>query len=255
MNHATAQPGSWALEGTGGTLRGSTLAGSVDVAHPDLGLRDLKLNESHLTAHLLRVQRENDGANAWPLSVAEAYVRGADLVASYQPSPDWPYSPQIYWRTNTFDSLDGILGSLSLLVSVQTHLLDTHPKIVVISQLAAKEVLHVTADHRQSPEAHTIARDSTLQPATGVFCLLRRLTDFPISYAEFMPASDFQSLRMQSDDAGNSNAQWTLFAEFLEKGVIRRARLHSAFLSRENDLHVAAACCDAIGRDSLPLTT
>jgi hypothetical protein len=70
-----------------------------------------------------------------------------------------------------------------------------------------------------------------------------------------MPASDFQSLRIQSDDACNSSARWTLFAEFLEKGVIRRARLHSAFLSRENDLHFAAACCDAIQRDSLPLTT
>jgi hypothetical protein len=57
------------------------------------------------------------------------------------------------------------------------------------------------------------------------------------------------------DDQGISTAQWTLFAEFLEKGVIRRARLHSAFLRREHDLDIAAACCVTIERDSLPLTT
>ena len=255
MNSASAQDGSWALEGTSGALRSGTLAGIVDVSRPDLGLRNVKLSERRLSGQLLQVQREADDASAWPLSVAEAYVRGADLVASYRPSNDWPYSPQIYWRAGAIDSFDGLLGSFSLLVSVQTHLLDTHPKIVVTSQLEAEEVLHVTADRGQCLKADSIARDCTIQSPKGVCCLVRRLTDMPISYAEFMPASDYQALCVRYDDENNCSAQWTLFAEFLEKGVIRRARLQCAFLRRENDLDLAAACCDAIERDSLPLTT
>jgi hypothetical protein len=255
MNYAAAQECSWALERTSGALRGGTLAGCVDVSHPDLGLRNVQLGERHLTGHFFCVHRDAVGSKDWPLSVAEAYVRGTDLVASYQPSADWPYSPQIYWRANAIDSFEGVLGSLSLLVSVQTHLLDTHPKIVVTSQLAAKEVLHVTPDGGKCVKADSIARDCTIQPAMGICCLVHRLTGTPISYAEFMPASDYQSLQVRNDDNGNWNVQWTLFAEFLEKGVIRRARLHGAFLRRENDLDLAAACCEAIERDSLPLTT
>jgi hypothetical protein len=255
MNYAAAQDRSWALEGTRGALRGGALAACVDAAHPEFGLRDVKLSERRVTAHLLQVQREANDAYDWPLPLAETYVRGADLVSSYQPSEDWPYSPQIYWRAGALDFRDGLLGSMSLLLSVQTHLLNTHPKIVVSSHLASQEVVLVTADRGQCVKAESIARDCTIQPSIGVCCLMRRLTDLPISYVEFMPASDFQSLRVRNDDEGNNCAQWQLFAEFLEKGVIRRARLHSAFLRRENDLSLAAACCDAIERDSLPLTT
>ena len=37
-----------------------------------------------------------------------------------------------------------------------------------------------------------------------------------------------------------------MFADFLEKGVIRRARVHAAVLPRENDVELAIECCRAI---------
>jgi hypothetical protein len=49
--------------------------------------------------------------------------------------------------------------------------------------------------------------------------------------------------------------EWRLFAEFLEKGVIRRARIHGAIVPRDNDVEIAAACCKAIDGLELPLTT
>ena len=49
--------------------------------------------------------------------------------------------------------------------------------------------------------------------------------------------------------------EWRLFAEFLEKGVIRRARVHGAIVPRKNDIEIAAACCRAIDGLELPLTT
>ena len=44
-------------------------------------------------------------------------------------------------------------------------------------------------------------------------------------------------------------------ADFLEKGVIRRARVHAAVLPRENDVELALECCRAIENRPLPLTT
>src|SRR4051794_6716645 len=68
-------------------------------------------------------------AAAWPLRAADVYIRGDDLVASYEPAADWPFSPQLYWQSGPLRQLDGVCASLSLLVSVQTQLLDTFPRI------------------------------------------------------------------------------------------------------------------------------
>ena len=80
---------------------------------------------------------------AWPAKLADAYVRGDDLVATFQATDDWPFAPQVYWRADTLESIDQVLGSVSLVVSVSTHLLDTHPRICAVTQLAADEVFHV----------------------------------------------------------------------------------------------------------------
>lgn len=245
----------WVLEDYCALLRENSLAGRIDVVHPDLGLQNVQVNECSLHGQLLNVQRGSDGPNSWPLAVAETYVRGDDLIATYRPVEDWPYSPQIYWRTGALDRAEGLFGSLSLLVSVQTHLLDTHPKIDVLSRLATTEILQIAADPDTSIPARSITEDCEIPSSMGVCGLVRRLKDVPISYAEFMPASDFQLVRVERDAQGFCSIRWTLFADFLEKGVIRKARLQGAFLPRENDLQLAAACCSLLKHDSLPLTT
>jgi hypothetical protein len=178
-----------------------------------------------------------------------------DLVAGYKPSEEWPYSPQIYWRAGTLDSVAGVVGSLSLLISVQTHLLDTFPRIVVDSTMWAEDVLHLAANGGSCGKPMPAGSELEIQASAGVSCILRRLAGESLSYAEFMPASDFRAAQVWQGDDGNCRVRWHLFAEFLEKGVIWRARVHGAFLRRENDIEVAAACCEAIERESLPLTT
>jgi hypothetical protein len=84
---------------------------------------------------------------------------------------------------------------------------------------------------------------------------LRRLNDERISYAEIMLTNDFREVTHFHDAAsGDCRLKWTLFSEFMEKGVIRRARLVGAFLPRENDSELAANCCNAFERAPLPLT-
>jgi hypothetical protein len=167
----------------------------------------------------------------------EAYVRGEDLVAAYRRTEGLPFDPQIYWRADRAGLPPGVLGSLSLLVSVQTDSLDTHPRLYVSTQLAATELLPVSA-----------------APATAA-CLLWRLSDAEFSYAEAMPTTDFCDLTIAGDKEGKLVACRELFGEFLEKGVIRRAQVLSVFLPRERDEELAAECCRALQRRPLPLTT
>jgi hypothetical protein len=148
--------------------------------------------------------------------------------------------------------LNGVHGWLSLLVSVETHLLDTWPRICVGSQLACREVLQIDP---AMGTASAIEREQTLQSAPGICCVLRRLRDVPVSYAEIVPASDFRELTVRRDAPDSFWVEWDLFADFLEKGVIRKARLHGTFLPRENDIGIALECCRAIERRPLPLTT
>ena len=84
------------------------------------------------------------------LNVAESYVRGCDLVATYEPRDDWPYSPQIYWTRRFTETTDQRLGSLSLFVSLQTHLLDTWPRLSIESLLETDEAFFLTRRCRRS---------------------------------------------------------------------------------------------------------
>jgi hypothetical protein len=94
-----------------------------------------------------------------------------------------------------------------------------------------------------------------VRPSADICGVLHRLTELPISYAELMPGSDFRALTVRQTAHGEYQAEWDLFADFLEKGVIRKARLQTAFLPRENDVQIALEYCAAIERRPLPLTT
>jgi hypothetical protein len=245
----------WTLRGNAAELRCGKLSGRIDSSRPDAGLHDVAIDGARQVADLLRVYR-SDFANekSWPLSVSESYVRGNDLVASYQANDDWPFSPQLYWRANTLRAVEGVLASASLLVSVQTHLLDTVPQIAVASLMPCEEVLLVLPSDGAQPTVARIDSSQTIRTTNDDCCVLMRFRDMPLSYVEIMPAGDFHAISLRGE--GKAVAfEWRLFAEFLEKGVIRRARVHAAITSRENDIKIAAACCKAIDSLELPLTT
>jgi hypothetical protein len=244
----------WSLRDSTAELIGGLLAGRFDTARPNAGFHCLALTNEKKPAGLLSVYRA-DVANEkpWPLSLAECYVRGNDLVASYQPADSWPFSPQLYWRANSLRKVDSVLASISLLVSVQTHLLDTVPQIAVASALDCDELLLVSPNRGSGPIVEQIEPSKTIS-ATSDCCVIFRLREAPLSYVEIMHLGDFQDVCVR-ETPGGSALEWRLFAEFLEKGVIRRARLHAAVLARESDIENAAACCAAIDGLELPLTT
>src|SRR6476660_3249868 len=137
----------WSLRGNVAELSCGKISGRIDASRPNAGLHDVAVDGAEHATNLLRVYRSDiTGEKSWPLPLAESYVRGNDLVASYQATDSWPFSPQLYWRANSLRSVDGVLASASLLVSVQTHLLDTVPQIAVASRVSCEESLLVSAN-------------------------------------------------------------------------------------------------------------
>jgi hypothetical protein len=256
----------WSLRGTIGKLTNGPLSGEVNVAHPHLGLRCMELDYEKWQCALLGVVRGDeplvvtakkfDGdAREWPLPVVDEYVRGNDLVASYRAIEQWPYAPQIYWQTNALDFVEGVAASMSVLVSVQTHLLDTWPRISVVSQVASAELLHISLGENELAEVERIEDEKTLSATGAGSCVIWRLRGVPNSYVEIMPSTDFRQIALRPNVVASSSAEWHVMADFLEKGVIRRARVHAAILPRENDVELAIECCRTIENCPLPLTT
>jgi hypothetical protein len=246
----------WSLRGSVAELSCGKLSGRIDASRPNVGLHDVAVDGAQHATNLLRVYRSDiTGEKSWPLPVAESYVRGNDLVASYQAIDAWPFSPQLYWRADSLSAVDAVLASASLLVSVQTHLLDTVPQIAVASQVPCDETLLISVSDGAQPTAMRIDRAQTISSKNEDCCIVWRLKDVPLSYAEIMPAGDFHAVSVRNEGKGAAAFEWRLFDEFLEKGVIRRARVHAAILPRDNDVAIAAACCKAIDGLRLPLTT
>jgi hypothetical protein len=265
MEAATGIAGPWKLAGAVGTLAAGAITAMVDVQRPDLGLSTLCVEGHAIAGRLFCVKRElvdevgrspfKNRADGWPLAVKEVYARNADLVASFNAEEDWPYSPQIYWSSAALDSLDGVIGSLSLLVSVQTHLLDTWPRIAAESWIACDEILQVDVGGDGAGRAKYVATNAAIRCPGESCCIVRRWNDAQLSYAEIMLTNDFREASLACDaPGGDSLLKWTLFSEFMEKGVIRRARLVGAFLRREHDVELAAKCCRAVECSPLPLT-
>jgi hypothetical protein len=255
MRNAVNEPLVWKLRGSLAELNCGKFSGHIDVSRPNEGLHQVTMDGAKLATDLLRVYRSDvTNDKPWPLTVAESYVRGQDLVVSYQATDDWPFSPQLYWRANSLRGVNGVLASLSLLVSVQTHLLDTVPQIAVASHVPCDGTLFVPPSGGVQPTAEPIDSSRTIPSANDDCCIVSRLRDMPLSYVEMMAAGDFHAIRLVKE--GNAATfEWGLFAEFLEKGVIRRARLHAAVVQRDKDVEIAAACCKAIDGLELPLTT
>jgi hypothetical protein len=172
--------------------------------------------------------------------VAEHYVRGRDLVATYLQTPDRTIRPQVYWR-----ALRSPHFGVELVVSVQTSLLASQPSISIGSSVS--ECSTYFFDGRSFHEvSETRNCDSRL--------VLFRPNGVSFTYAEFIYPSDGEQLTIQVDGK-NASSQFDLFHHELEKGVIRRGRLRSVFLPRSHDQELAVDLLAEFDHSEAPLTT
>ncbi len=243
----------WQLRPPQAHLTSDALTAVLLPEQPQAGLEQLQLAGQPRAGRILQLQL-TPATPEVPQSPSDLYVRGQDLIASYAQTASRPFAPQVYWRAVPTRALPA-LAAVEVIVSVQTDLLDSRPRIDARTTLAASEVLR-NAD-TQCEEFIAVGSGSAAPPAeaeAAPACVLYRLTDGDVSYAELILPSDFQAL--QFDASGDKlQLRYELFGRFLEKGVILRARRRGLFLPRENDIRAAAECYRAFLQSDLPLTT
>ena len=260
-----AQPRLWEFDFPTGQIRHGRFSGQIDVGRPELGLHHLRWNASTLPGNILgaRWSPPDNALSAEAASIGDpaahvrdAYIRGCDLVANYQPTSLWPFSSQVYWRADPLDTPEDILAPLLLMISLQTDLLDTHPEIDVHTQLLAEEVLFIPLGNPDAVEVLSSSkRPAASRPTTRseYGCLLFRLPGGQLSLVEMAHPSDFRQFEL-TRQAGFNRSNWRLFAHFLEKGVIRRTRMFAACVPRAGDVTSAATCFGSFANSPLPLT-
>jgi len=237
----------WLLETHRAALHTSLLEARCDLQSLDRGFNALHIAGNSCEGALWQVTSPQNVGRTNPL--IETYIRDNDLVASYAATSDFPFATQLYWRLLQADET----LSVSTIVSVQTDLLDTHPVIELSCELPADEVSLLATD--KLDDAPTAAQLPTTLPEFYLPQLvLFRLKNTNITYAEAIDPSDFCGLSLTRTSAGHVRCTWRLFLHFLEKGVIRRSRLWSALVPRDNDaVHAAASFRDFLASE-LPLT-
>jgi hypothetical protein len=248
------------VEGFVARLQLERFSAIVDSRNPAGGLRDVHVDGRELAAfHPLGVAlKAVERAEAQ--SSVERYLRGGDLVATYADQPAAAMRTQIYWRAAAHERHRAI-AAISLVVSVQTSLLDSHPALAARSQLVASEAYRLTDAERGTfasilPAVHDEVAADDVDDAPQ--CYLFRLPGRQYSYAEMVQPSDERHSHWEGWLHGTDyrlQLQHELFPRWLEKGVILRARVLGVLLDRQDDKACAAAHWAAFLRDELPLTT
>jgi hypothetical protein len=241
----------WQLYPDRATLSLPPLAATVDVLEPWQGLTHVHWAETILTPQpsVLQIDlREFIAPNRLP---REVYQRLGDVVASYDASEARNIQSQIYWRAfRPFENQAA--AGVEIVLSVQTHLLDSRPSLTCTSVLPLGEVLALTDAGRLEP----IAIDGPQQLAIPhAELLLVRPHGATYSYAEMVPAADFAGCQLEPRGMDRLRIARQFFPERLEKGVIRRSRVAGLFLARAHDVALALDAYRALLAEPLPLTT
>lgn len=263
-------PSSWQVSGQHVRVQQESFSAQLTLTTPYLGLQT-SIN-SMPPLNVLGVDVD-DGQPSKPTDPLDFYPRGDDLVVTYPESSDGVRT-QVYWQWAPAITSTGEMGlpGFELQVSVQTHLLDTLPKISVHAHLPACEIIECRgvdpSEYRPVPKG-----DSYRLAPPEERCLqglVFRIADSDLSYAQLLHPSDVLTqsqieaslartqtlVEAQSPDAAHQyHCSSRLFHEPLEKGVIRRARVRGIFVPRENDLQAVAECGQRFVEQKLPLTT
>ncbi|MBN2473679.1 MAG: hypothetical protein JXB62_03650 [Pirellulales bacterium] len=245
----------WQLDKHVARLQSDRFGAAVDLTRPAEGIVDVGVDGRHLEdARLLAAEIPSLRAGDAD-SLIEHYARGAELVAAYRQSAEHPVRVDSLWRALPHTASD-LIAAVELVVSVRTELLNSRPEMHVQSGLAANEVLRLTnTDAAGYVPIVPSTTETILQPSDGIGCVLFRPTGAEISYAEMIHPDDFQHDEVLCGGRKGRCVllRHRLFSERLEKGVILRARLRAAFVPRNDDLRIAAACYGSFVATEAPL--
>ena len=229
---------SWQLSGTNALLQSDSIRLTVDVSKPSAGISSIQVGDCSLPGwSLLGLEIPCSSSNE---PTAEHYVRGSDLIATYLQTPDRTVRPQLYWR-----AFQAPQTGVELVVSMQTSLLESRPMVSVGSTLCDGELFRF-----DGTEFHAACESVDTDAHLVVF----RANGASFSYVEIIHPTDSEKLHIHVDDQ-TVTTRFGLFHHDLEKGVIRRGRLRSHFVPRQDDFETAVQLLSDLASSPAPLTT
>jgi hypothetical protein len=263
---------SWKLDGSLASLQVGALSARLELRRPETGLMQLAVAGSpaadNLSAGVALADNTRILAVTAPAhstvagSLVEAYQRGPDLIATYGPSDDHPFRYQAYWRAQP-TRYPGALAAVELVVSIQTHLLDSRPRLTASSLLGATAGWHwSSAEHAAAVVEDLVCPPSErrlFDAAGGIGCYRFRLAGSNLDYVEMVHPVDFQSSSLDSLSLSAANhatlLSHPLFAGQLEKGVILRSRVLGLLLDASVPNAMISDYYRSFVDEELPLTT
>lgn len=163
----------------------------------------------------------------------EVYSRQNDLIVRYGQGPAEQFSYQLDWRL--LETPAPFVAAIELWVSIQTNLLDTQPELEIACSApsgmgwSAFEHQQLGTEHQASVAGETATESQSTEVDRGPAALLcsslptaaQRATAQGLWLIE--PTDQRHARRCSEDDQAEQRVR--LFGHFMEKGVIRRARM------------------------------
>lgn len=191
----------------------------------------------------------------------EVYSRQSDLIVRYGQGPSEQFSYQLDWRL--LEPPAPFAAAIELWLSVQTNLLDTQPELEIVCNASPGLRWSIFEHHQLAPNSESPASESpaTVAPRGPAALLCSSPADSGPAVAQGLwliePTDQCHARRCSEDDQAEQCLR--LFGHFMEKGVIRRARMRfllAAPLDSQSAItqeQVIAAYCD-FANSPLPLT-
>lgn len=176
------------------------------------------------------------------LTAEEAYIRGDDLIVSFDQTEQDPFAFQLNFRW--LGETDGAIG-IELWLSVQTDDLDSEPVLQIASAAPEGQYWHVL-NHGE------VVQDTQIPNASSTPAALSSPGD-ELSGVWLVEQGDQRHAERMSSPA-EAEQRIELFGHFMEKGVIRRARMR--FYLKRGDISDAEikAFYEDFANSPLPLT-
>ena len=188
-------------------LEAGHISGSVDLAAPAGGINAVRFADRRVADALLGVQLDPNIA----LSLVESHIRASDLVAGYT-TGDGKTTLSVCWSVA---SCSEDIAALDLIVSINTDLMESRQRLLSHSVYAG--------------EWSSTWRDDA--GAAGAVIIKSSATQ--LGMIELPDTPHEPDVRQETE--GRCVASWKLCDGFLEKGVIRRARLRSVLIAASEE--------------------
>jgi hypothetical protein len=238
----------WNLDQARADFRSHEWQGSLELTTPESGISILAPNKKEV-AGILSVSFPKPSL---PLR-QDCYIRQSDLIVVYPPREMRKFHLQLDYRILNATS-ETLL--IEIWISVQTYLLDNHPVVSLISPFFSNELTTNQTDADgtiglcESGRKFEPAKIATVVPKIAVVA-------GPVSPDLFMamlnhPRDQFDTTWSRSESHPHLEAK--LFGHFMEKGVIRRARMRCLMSAQPFSQGLLQEAYDAFVKSPLPLT-